>query len=266
MSFYGSSFSFDGISCEEYGLMLYDFNNTTQGNSKFASLDVLEDRIYLRPRSLFYGTTYKTPLEFKLVFGANEYSAAQQQPIDRQDMEIISGWLTGYDTYKWLMIDQPDMIGIRYRCIITDLEVLEIGFDKWAFACTVHCDSPFAYTLPMEFEYVADGTLDVVLHSRSSSNLIYSPKVSVTITNGVDFKIINHSLKDSTFLLSGIPGTVGDIFVDSECGIVTCSSGINLYPYFNFSFPKLKRGDNALTIVGHGAVKFTCEFPVNVGG
>ena len=68
MSFYGSSFSFDGVSCEEYGLMLYDFDNTTQENSKFASIDILEDRVYQRPRSLFYGTTYKDPLEFKLVF------------------------------------------------------------------------------------------------------------------------------------------------------------------------------------------------------
>lgn len=266
MSFYGSSFSFDGVSCEEYGLMLYDFDNTTQGNSKFASLDILEDRVYQRPKSLFYGTTYKDPLEFKLVFGANEYSAAHGESIDRQDMEVISSWLTGHHSYKWLTIDQPDMDGIRYRCIINDLETLEIGFDKWAFACTVHCDSPFAYTLPVDFEYAVDGKVDILLRSRSSSNDAYSPKICLTLTNGGDFQIINHSMGDSAFHLTGVPSSVGKILIDGERGILSCDSGWNLYPHSNFIFPKLRRGDNHITLTGSGIVKYTCEFPVSVGG
>ena len=266
MSFYGSSFSFDGVSCEEYGLMLYDFDNTTQGNSKFADIEVYEDRVYQRPRSFFYGASYKDPLEFKLVFGANEYAAAQNEPIDRQDMEVIGSWLTGHDAYKWMSIDQPDMAGIRYRCMITDLEVLEVGFDKWAFICTVHCDSPYAYTLPMEYSYTLSGTTNIVLHSRSSVNTPYCPQIAVTLTSGGNFSIMNHTLNDLTTTLSEVPASAGQILIDGERGIVTCDAGLNLYPNFNFTFPKLKRGDNSLTITGTGNIKFTCEFPVNVGG
>lgn len=266
MSFYGSSFSFDGVSCEEFGLMLYDFDNTKQGNSKFAKIKLHEDRVYHMPRSIFYGTSCDDGLEFNLVFGADEYSASHHIPMDRQDLEVISSWLTGHNSYKWLTIDQPDMNGIRYRCIITDLEVLEIGFDQWAFSCTVHCDSPFAYTLPMEFSYDIDGSLDIVLHSRSSSNDVYFPNVSISLNNGGGIQIINHSLGESTFQLSGVPSSVGNISVDGRCGIVRCAADVNLYPYFNFTFPKLKRGDNLMTITGSGNVKFTCEFPVSVGG
>lgn len=266
MSFYGSSFSFDGISCEEYGLMLYDFDNTTQGNSKFASVDISEDRVYQRPRSLFYGTTYKNPLEFKLVFGADEYAAEQREPIDRQDMEVIGSWLTGHNSYKWLHIDQPDMAGIRYRCIITDLEVLEIGFDKWAFECTVHCDSPFAYTLPQSFSYKVDGTSNVVLHSRSSSNLPYFPTVTVQLQGSGDVEIVNHSVQDDRFAMSGIPQISDTLYIDGETGVIRAETGLNMYPYFNFKFPRLVRGDNHLTISGNCIVTYTCEFPVNVGG
>ena len=266
MSFYGSSFSFDGVSCEEYGLMLYDFDNTTQENSKFASIDILEDRVYQRPRSLFYGTTYKDPLEFKLVFGADEYAANQREPIDRQDMEVIGSWLTGHNSYKWLHIDQPDMAGIRYRCIITDLEVLEIGFDKWAFECTVHCDSPFAYTLPQSFSYQVYGTSNVVLHSRSSSNLPYFPSVQIQLLNNGSVTIINHSMSNDTFEMKNIPQTTDTLLVNGETGVISASSGLNMYPYCNFKFPRLVRGDNHLTISGTCIVTYTCEFPVNVGG
>ena len=94
MSFYGSSFSFDGRSCEEYGLMLYDFNTTEQGNSSYANgMEIKEDRVSGRYRSILYSTSYKDPLEFKLVFGANEIVAHNRQDIDRQEMELIGSWL-----------------------------------------------------------------------------------------------------------------------------------------------------------------------------
>lgn len=266
MSFYGSSFSFDGISCEEFGLMMYDFNTTSQGDSSYASgMDISEDRIAGRVRSIFYGTRYKDPLEFKLVFGVDSTTAANGEDIDRQDMELIGSWLTGHDSYKWLVIDQPDMDGIRYHCIITDLEVLEYAGNKWAFQCKVHCDSPFAYTSPMSFEYVVDTSLSVVLHSRSSVNQTYMPKVTIALPGGGDFSIENADT-GHVFRLTGVPSSSGVITVIGENGVMTCESGANLYKYCNFIWPDLRRGDNHLTLKGSGTVTFQCEFPVNVGG
>lgn len=266
MSFYGSSFTFDGRSCEEFGLMLYDFDNTTQGSSAFAKEKIYEDRVSHRHRSLFYGTNYEDGLEFKLVFGADEYAAAQKEEIDRQEMEVVSSWLTGQNGYKWLTIDQPDMEGLRYRCIMTDLEMVELGFSKWAFTCNVHCDSPFAYMLPQKFTYTISDSVDVTLCSRSSSNLPYFPALSINLESGGDVSIVNHSDHDRTFSMIGVPASVGQISLDGESGIILCESGLNLYQYCNFMFPRLVRGDNNLTISGNGTISFLCEFPVNVGG
>ena len=266
MSFYGSSFSFDGVSCEEYGLMLYDFNNTSQGNSSYAKgMDISEDRIAGRVRSVFYGTEYKNPLEFKLVFGVNSEIAESGEDIDRQEMEVIGSWLTGHGSYKWLVIDQPDMEGIRYHCIITDLEVLEYAGNKWAFQCSVHCDSPYAYTVPMTFQYVVDSTLSEVLPSRSSINQKYMPKITIDLSDGGDFSIENTDT-GCKFILANVPAASGLITLDSENGILSCESGINLYQFCNFEWPSLVRGDNHLNFEGNGVVTFVCEFPVNVGG
>lgn len=266
MSFYGSSFSFNGISCEEYGLMLYDFNNTTQGNSQFATIDVLEDRVYQRPRSLFYGTTYKNPLEFKLVFGADEYAASRGESIDRSEMELVSSWLTGHSGYGVLTIDQPDMCDIFYKCIITNLETVEIGFDKWAFSCVVHCDSPFAYMTQQKFSCSVDGESIIVINSRSTANCPYYPIVTIQLSECGNIMIANSRDKNQPFTINNFPILNDTIFIDGSTGEITSQSGINVYRYSNFAFPRLFRGDNNLTITGSCTASFACEFPVNVGG
>ena len=265
MSFYGSSFSFDGKSCEEFGLMLYDFGNTTQGNSKFASVNILEDRVYQRPRSLFYGSTYKDPLEFKLVFGANEDRATHQAPFDRCEVSSIASWLTDQSMYKWLEIHQEDMEGIRYRCIISDLEVLEVGMQKWAFQCTVHCDSPYAYTYPQKMRYAVNGTLSVRLFSPSTANVLFTPTVEIALNQSSDFTIENITT-GQIFSIAGFPQTSDTITVHGASGVITSSSNLNVYPYCNFKWPNLYKGYNIIKLTGVGDVVFTCEFPMNIGG
>lgn len=266
MSFYGLSFSFDGISCEEYGLMLYDFNSTTQGDSKYASLDIDEDRVAGRHRSLFYNTYYKKPLEFKIIFGADEYAAEQREQIDRYEMQLIGAWLTDRKEYCDLVIDQPDMERIRYHCIITDLQTLEHSGNKWAFEATVHCDSPYGYLAPQTFTYELTGKTTVLLPSRSSINRPFFPKMTIEMGNSKTLSIVNANDGGREFKLTNLPQANEVIALNGETGVMAGSSGLNLYPYCNFKFPRLVRGDNYLTIEGASKVTVECEFPVMVGG
>lgn len=223
MSFYGSSFSFDGVSCEEYGLMLYDFGSTTHGNSEYAKVDIQEDRIPRRTRSLFYGTSYEEPLEFKLVFGAKEEVLWLDEPIDRQEMEVIASWLTGHQEYKWLMIDEFGFESIRYRCIITDLKLVEVDMYKWGFECTVHCDSPYGYTLPETFTFDVNGTRDdIVLRSRSSINTPYYPKVS--FENHGQLDVVALSLQ-----VGGMDFATGSLILTADYSLLTSQHGGVLY-------------------------------------
>ena len=265
MSFYGSSFSFDGISSEELGLMLYDFNTTSQGNSSFASgFQLNEERIPHKVRSLYYGGWLADNLEFTLVFGADEYSAMNHEDIDRQEMELIGSWLTGKSGYKWLSIDQDDMAGVRYRCIMTDLKMIEYSGFKWALQCTAHCDSPFGHTFPQEFNVAVSGESSALIRSRSSYNGLYYPNMEIVLSGGGSFSITNQEAS-SNFALTDYPNA-DTIYIDGENGIMRSAAGINVYQYCNFIFPSLIRGDNHISFSGNGSVKYICEFPVNVGG
>ena len=46
MAFYGCEFSFNGISCTEYGLMMYDFGTKSDtSNTLSVNSEIVEDRI-----------------------------------------------------------------------------------------------------------------------------------------------------------------------------------------------------------------------------
>ena len=269
MSFYGTSFSFDGISCEEFGLMLYDLDSSTQGESSWATgTKIKEERIPGRVRSIYYGKIEESNLEFTLIFGADEHAARAGEPIDRYEMQAIAWWLTGPDDYRYLQIDQPDMAGLRYRCMITDLKMVELYGKKWGFTCKVHCDSPYAYTLPRSTEYTVSGDTQLSLYSPSTVNIPYYPVITVEVATGCTAFSLSNAKNGSGIAFADLPASVGKITVDGERGIITSAAGFNLYPYVkDFSFLSVLPGWNQLAWKeGSGSVTIEGEFPMNVGG
>lgn len=272
MSFYGTSMIFDGIACEEMGLVLYDFDSNKQEVTKFSSnLSISEDRIDGRYRSLFYGGTVNEPLTFKMVLCANEDRARRNEPFDRWDLQKIAAWLTGHTTYKWLSIVQPDMENIRFRCLCSDLEAVEVAGNKWGFTCKITCDSPFAYMVPKKYSWTTTGSKTVNLFSESSHNGFYYPQLTIGGHQGGNIGVtINNATETHTFSFKKLPSSIGTLTIDCENEIVTASSGMNAYQYIDFMdgfhFPRLVRGNNTITLSGAGTYSFTCEWPVNVGG
>ena len=272
MSFYGTSMVFDGISCEEMGLVMYDFTSNRQSDTTFTSnLEIAEDRIEGRYRSLFYGGSVNTPLSFTMVLCVSEDRAYHHEPLDRWDLQKIASWLTGHKEYKWLSIVQEDMEEIRYRCIITNMKAVEVSGNKWGVSFQVTCDSPYAYLKPMVYDYSVSSALTTTLHSKSAHNGFYYPQLAIKGHEGGTISIqIANSIETSTFSFTSLPVGMGDLTVDCENGVITAASGLNPYQYVSyntpFHFPRFARGDNIITLTGAGRYTFTCEWPVNVGG
>lgn len=265
MAFWGGAFVFDGIPCEEYELMVYDVGSHAQSNSRFASgVSIVEEKIPTRWKPYFYGVKFEDKLNFTLVFGVNEQRVSANDYLSRQEMETVASWLTGHNGYKWLEIIQPDMEYARYRCIITGLEVIEFGWIPWALKATVECDGPYAYERSKTFTYTGSGKFS--LYNESGHNGYYYPVLDLALSGGGNISIINESDKNREFKLTGIPASVKKIQVDCDHGIITCDAGINMYPYCNLNFLRLKRGRNILNITNSGTTQITCEFPVNAGG
>ena len=267
MSFYGTSFIFDGIPCEEMGLVMYDFSSAKQTETMFSSnLEISEDRISGRYRPLMYGGNINSPLEFNLVMCASDNKTYYNHPFDRWDLQKISSWLTGHTEYKWLEIVQPDMENYRYKCIISDLKVVEVAGNKWGFSCKVTCDSPYAYTKP----YVYHLTGETTINSISSANLFYYPIINIDSYSAGTISIsVSNQKEESVFTMNDVPLSAGKISIDCENGIITCDGDFNMYQYVSFSnkfhFPRLYRGDNLITLSGITSCSVTCEWPVNIG-
>lgn len=267
MAFNGCYFSFDGIPCTEYGLMLYELGSASDTtNTLSTDMDIVEDRIARRYTPLHYGTITNEPLEFTMTFGADPSAIDKDAYLDRWDMNAIAIWLTAHDQYKWLEITQPDMEMFRYKCFITELKHIDVGNLPWAFSCKVVCDSPFAYQYPEVFKYTVNGTSEVDILNKSSYRGFYKPKMTLSLTRGGTFYIKNTTDNNRTMQFTGLPTSASTITIDNENEVISCGTIANPYQYFNFNFFRLCRGNNHLVINGTGNIEITCEFPINIGG
>lgn len=261
MAFNSYEFSFAGESSYQYGLMLYDFGGTGQGNVNFGNqASIVEARTNLRIRPLHFGVNYhQKPLEFTLVFGAEE-------PLDRYDLENISMWLTGHQQYQWLSIDQPDLEWVQFRCIITKLTPLVHGWLPVAFEANVVCDCPYAYGYPFEEQYTVSSETSILFRNNSSVHEYIKPLISFRPAPGTkSLSIVNQDDRNREFLLSGIPASTSSIKIDNTNGIIQdMSNRSNLYDGFNFNFFRLVHGDNNLIVNGNGALTISGRFLYNV--
>ena len=288
MSFYGCAFSYNGIHSSQFNLMIYDFGSVKNEESpKFTSApEIVEDRMPNKYKSYYYGSKQNDPLKIKLVFGLNTDLIDEGKHLDRYDINEIATWLTSSDGYQWLAIDQPDMEIVRYKCIVSDLSLVEDGSYPYAFSCELQCDSPFAYLAPETFTITSASSNDFTechVFCKSSFNGYYYPRITIEPTGiyfNSDILIVNETDGDRETEFpyeidgvqnSGIPQSIKKIEIDNDRCIITTynSSGLedlDLYGRFNYNFFRLKRGDNIIKVKGNFNMTITCEFPVNFGG
>lgn len=285
MSFYGSYFTYNGKSCKDFGLSLYDIGNTGQDDSKIASVGKpVEDWIPTRSKSFYYGLQQNNPLEFNLVFGVDFVNCTTSKDfLTRDKIAEINNWLTGHgDSRKWLTIDQPDMTKYKYYCTITDMKIITHGMYPWGFECTVTCDSAYAYkSASFEFECSSDTVeQSFSLMSGQMVNELYRPKMTITPTSNTKGCVsVKNKSTGSLFVIGKQyefinDKTTGDylsygtnvtIDVDNETGVIKHSEGLNLYDYFNFGFLTIAKGVNEIVLKGKFKIRIDCDFPVDVG-
>lgn len=255
-------FTFDGESSYQYGLMIYDIDGKGQSDVSFGNkASIVETRINNRIQPIYFGTNYHSkPLEFKLVFGA-------EQPLDRYELENIAYWLTGHDEYKWLSICQPDMEQLQYRCIVTELTPISHGWLPVAFQATIQCDCPYAYSYPFERRYTISGETNILFRNEGSVHEYLKPDIAFTPSSGVtSLSIVNQSDGGREFKMSGIP-TGASIAVSNSNGIIQeLTTGHNLYGGFNLNFLRFVHGDNNLKVTGDGTLTISGRFLYNVAG
>lgn len=269
MAFWGCYFSYNDISCKDFDLMVYDIGNESQSAGKFASgASIVEDTVSLRWKPIFYGTTGDKKLEFTVVFGVNEDRLDKNKFLSRSELNQIANWLNCYSTYKYFEVEQTDLEGIRYKCLVTDLSIVEFGRIPYALKATFTCDSAYAYTYPRTFTHTVDGSASFNIYNPSKVYGSYKPVVEIDLTSSTDRSITIANDKDEsrTFSIENIPAAVNNVRIDNDHGIIEADdTSVNLYKNFSFHFLKLSNGNNRLTVSGHCTIRIICEFPVDIG-
>lgn len=267
MAFWGSSFIFDDIPCEQFDLMIYEVGGLEDDEAAFASSgEIVEETVGRRWKPYFYSVKQEKKLEFEIVFGVNQRRIDSGRYLDRYEIAEVAAWLTGHTSYKWLMIDQEDMEHVRYRCMITSLSSITYGNLPWAMRATITCDSPYAYMPEYVEEHLIDGSQTVMFNNVSSINGYYYPIIEFLPDGGQDLFIENITDRNRTFSLIDIPESISLVTIDNDRCIISNDQDLNLYANCNYRFLRLKRGYNHLNIIGNGTLRIRCVFPIDIGG
>lgn len=244
-----------------YGLYCCDFGSKQHEDVSFGNrAKIIEERILGRVQPLHFGVNYHDePLQFTMIFGGD-------QPIDRYDMQTIAMWLTGHQQYQWLTIEEPDMEGLSFRCLIRELTPISVGWFQYAFSADVICDCPYAYSEPFKqtFEITSGESTSCLLRNFGSARDHIRPVLNIDVADESTMSwvhIINHATGDE-MRFDDIPSGTISIIVDNDTGIIegsskNTSSVVDVYPYFNFEYIKMASGDNWLEISSDGNIKIT---------
>lgn len=276
-----TTFTYADVNSDEYDLMIYWIGDPGTVDEDVWTVDIEEERIPLRTDPILLGLNINQPLSYDMVIGSKEY-------IDRETVEQILDWLTSYETYQWLEIDQDDLSDWRYKALFSDIEMTSVNSLPFAFKCTVTMDSQFAYSYPTQSAYEIQGGQivsstgviqdTVTLNNESSYNGYIYPKMTIETSVGSTFAIINQSDSNRKFQIT-VPAeyVINDgadtaiIDVDNKNMIIRCNAdNINIYDTFadeagNHYFFRLLKGDNVLSFEGDGLVKIELETIRKVG-
>lgn len=256
-------FTYAGKSSVMYGMMVADIGGRSHGDNAFGNqANIVEKRIPGRVAPLHFGVRWNDePLTFKIIFASEKF-------LDRYQMEEVADWLTGFEDYQWLTVEQPDLANRQYRCLIRNLTPISVGWYPIAFEADIICDCPYAYGPPFKKTVKVDGRSEYRFLNKGSAKVMLRPTVSIQLDEGsTDFKLENAATGAET-ILQKLPTGGLLVHMDSGSQILRDDRGTyNLYDEdrFNFVFPEFTRGENKLILTGQGTVTITGRFLYNTG-
>lgn len=250
MAFYASSFQFDGIPSETFGLLISEVDgsavDSTMGSS---NMDILSQRIYRRATPYFFGATPSENLSFDIS------ATSLGDEIDADSFQAIQRWLFSPRTYRKLLIFQEDMQSVYFNCIFNNPKIIRIGNKISGFTATVNCDSPFAWNFPKTTTYTyTSPTIDssVVFYNSSDDKDAYLyPSMVITMNSfGGSVTITNSSDASRVFSITDL--SAGEIItIDSSLQTLSSSTGLKRLSLFNKKFLRFVPGVNNLRLQGN---------------
>lgn len=259
MAFQACDFIYDGVPSEKYNLKIGYFTEGVIDYSSGANVEIIEDKVRRNPVPYFYGTEITPPLSFEMTIFSEE-------ELDSYDRQAINQWLFGRQEYKYLQIDQKDLEGTFFKCLLLDPKTTYIGNVAYAQKFTVRCNAPWGWSDEKNDTYSLTSSPTSINYINFSDNDQYLyPDVSFTTDiSTTSFSITNNSDNGRIFSFTGISGSETINVTGGK--IITSSTSNNRLNNFNLKWFRLTTGLNQLSVSGKGSLTITSRFPMKVGG
>ena len=259
MSFYGSTFVYNDLSSDQFGLRIGELDgggvNDLMGSN---SLEIVEQKIYRRSTPFFYGSTAAPKLSF-------EVSAYSEQDLDGDMLAEIQRAYFSTRVYKQFKIMQSDISDTYFNALLLDPKITKIGNVGKGITFTVSCDSPFAWHYPKITTWsFAGADIDeskTFLNNSDDSGAYLYPSLTITMnTTGGNATITNSDDGNRVFQFTGLSANEV-IIMDCSRQTLSSSTGLKRLGLFNKKFLRLVPGINHLRIQGGIArIDMTTQF------
>lgn len=221
MAIFGSSFTYNGISSDDYGIILCA---VTQLDSIPMGLkrEVIKGEITSnRPVANWYNAKYSDTLSFEITI-----TKPEDRAFSREEVRDINAWLTGPRTPTLLFFEDEAFDPINYYGIFTDVtDTYGSGIIMLTYTFTA--DSPYGWSNEREFKCTSSSAssttkFEIINDTDELTDFVYplfeiksTPGTKITIENtseiSADLKSCVFSFTFPTKLDSTLP-----IYIDSK--------------------------------------------------
>ena len=256
--FTSTEFTFDGITGEDYGLMLGNLTTGADQQPFGVSRSIVEEKIPGKEQAYFYHFDYE-PLRFVATF-------VREKEWSMHDRRQIAKWFFQREYKPFVSLDDT---GIIYNCMVVDNpEKIMVGNIQRMIQLNFQCDAPWAWSANSfsNFDLSTNpGTSPVVITNQSNVVDWYKPQITIQKRNGPgDITLTNLADGNREFQLTGL---LDDeiILVNNEIQQIL-SNLPNRYPlnHFNRKWARLRQGENIINVQGDCEISFMCKFPIGV--
>jgi len=251
-----ADFVFDGVSCDEYGVFIAQFDNADIGKMGISQKTSLITE-QSRKNDIFHiiSQKYDEPLTFEMHIFCRDFSN-----ITQEHERILKKWLMQRGKYKWFTILDKRYSGIWFKANIHSPENIRVN-NVVAISFQVTCDAAYAYSdlIEEEFKLTNSNRTASIYVDNDDDSPIY-PDMEITMLSNGNLEIKNDIDKNKNIfkindLKTGEIITIKGDLPSIESSKDTINS--NIYNRFSKYWLWLADGDNNITVSNNCILKLS---------
>lgn len=238
-------FVFDGIACDEYGIMCVTFSSPALETISAQESELETEKSISGNIFHIISQEYTQPLTFTIQIVKKDFS-----PISSIQERALKKWLCQRGKYKPICVLEKRYADIWFFANINNPKSIYIC-DTVGMEFTVTTNAPFGFSDIRDKKWTMDGndTIEDFYVDNDEELPIY-PDLKITMNDSGTLTLINESIigADNTLNLENLKS--GEI-ITLECGYPHISSSIqshNIFNDFNKFWPYLIDGYNRFTV------------------